>query len=68
LEDTTHSLRFTTVSQYSPSDWLEVEYDRSDWVEERLVAVLRTGVEGLLQEVRVFFFLLVLTNSSYRPQ
>lgn len=51
LVDSTHSLRFTTVTQYCPEDWLEVEYDRSDWVEERLVGVLRTGVEGLLQEV-----------------
>ncbi len=53
LADATHSLRFTTVTQHCPADWLEIEYDRSDWVEERLVGVLRTGVEGLLQEVRL---------------
>ena len=51
LHDPTHSLRFTTTSQPSPGDWLDVEYEKSDWVEERLVEVLRTGVEVLAQDV-----------------
>lgn len=51
LHDPAHSLRFTTVSQPSPKDWLEVEYEQSDWVEERLVDVLRVGVEVLAQDV-----------------
>lgn len=51
LHDPCHSLRFTTVSQPCPGDWLEVEYERSDWVEERLVDVLRNGVEILAQDV-----------------
>jgi len=50
LHDPSHSLRFTTVSQPSPADWLEVEYEKSDWVEERLVEVLRTGVEIVAQD------------------
>ena len=53
LHDPAHSLRFTTASQPCPADWLEVEYERSDWVEERLVEVLRTGVEILAQDVSV---------------
>jgi len=51
LQDPAHSLRFTTVSQPSPADWLDVEYEHSDWVEERLVEVLRTGVEVIAQDV-----------------
>lgn len=55
LQDPTHSLRFTTVSQPSPGDWLDVEYENSDWVEERLVEVLRTGVEIIAQDVSLIF-------------
>lgn len=51
LHDPVHSLRFTSVSQPTPADWLEVEYERSDWVEERLVHVLRVGVEVVAQDV-----------------
>lgn len=51
LHDPTHSLRFCTVSQPVPGDWLDVEYERSDWVEERLVDVLRVGVEVIAQDV-----------------
>ena len=54
LHDPTHSLRFSTVSQPSPADWLEVEYEMSDWVEERLVDVLRTGMEVLAQDVSAY--------------
>ncbi|WVF65670.1 hypothetical protein IAT40_000401 [Kwoniella sp. CBS 6097] len=50
LQDPTHSLAFTTVSQPTPSDWMEVEYERSEWVEERLVEVLRTAVEVIAQD------------------
>ena len=31
---------------------MDVEYERSDWVEERLVDVIRVGVEIVIQEVR----------------
>jgi hypothetical protein len=31
---------------------MDVPYDVSDWVEERLVDVLRNGVETIVQEVR----------------
>lgn len=51
LVDPQHDLQFTTVSQPSPGDWLDVDYDKSDWVEERLVEVLRTGVEIVAQDV-----------------
>lgn len=51
LSDPAHSLERTTISQAVPADWLTVEYDRSDWVEERLVDVLRVGVEVVVQEV-----------------
>ena len=61
LQDPTHSLRFTTVSQPSPADWLDVEYDKSDWVEERLVEILRTGVEVVAQDVCLSTVLAPLT-------
>lgn len=51
LHDDVHSLKHSTVTQYSPSDWLDVEYEKSDWVEERLVDVLRVGVEVVVQDV-----------------
>jgi predicted membrane GTPase involved in stress response len=51
LHDPAHSLRFTTTTQPVPGDWLEVEYEQSDWVEERLVDVLKTGIEVIAQDV-----------------
>ena len=62
LHDPVHSLRFTSVSQPSPADWLEVEYERSDWVEERLVDVLRTGVEIVAQDVSTVALPLVIST------
>lgn len=53
IQDPSHGLRFTTVSQPAPGDWLEVEYDKSDWVEERLVEILRNSVEVIAQDVRI---------------
>ncbi|ODO01649.1 hypothetical protein I350_06473 [Cryptococcus amylolentus CBS 6273] len=50
LEDPEHKLTFTTVTQPTPEDWMEVEYERSEWVEERLVEVIRTGVEVVAQD------------------
>jgi hypothetical protein len=52
LHDDVHGLKQSTVTQYSPADWMDVEYERSDWVEERLVDVIRVGVEIVIQEVR----------------
>jgi hypothetical protein len=51
LQDPSHGIRFVTATQPTPGDWLDVEYERSDWVEERLVEVLRTGVEIIAQDV-----------------
>ncbi|WWC91330.1 uncharacterized protein L201_006273 [Kwoniella dendrophila CBS 6074] len=50
LKDPQHSLTFTTISQPSPSDWMDVEYEKSEWVEERLVEILRTSVEVIAQD------------------
>ncbi|KAG7528615.1 hypothetical protein FFLO_06038 [Filobasidium floriforme] len=50
LHDDVHGLKQSTVTQYSPADWMDVEYERSDWVEERLVDVIRVGVEIVIQE------------------
>lgn len=50
LQDPVNDIQFTTVSQPAPADWLEVEYERSDWVEERLVDVIRASVEVLAQD------------------
>jgi len=51
LHDPVHNLRFSTVSQGVPADWLEVDYEQSEWVEERLVDVIRVGVEIIAQDV-----------------
>lgn len=50
LQDPVNDIQFTTVSQPAPGDWLDVPYERSDWVEERLVDVIRTSVEVLAQD------------------
>ncbi|WVO18301.1 hypothetical protein L204_106016 [Cryptococcus depauperatus] len=50
LDDPEHSLNFTTVTQPSPSDWIDVPYEQSKWVEERLVEVLKTSVEVIAQD------------------
>ncbi|KAL7421174.1 hypothetical protein Q5752_004059 [Cryptotrichosporon argae] len=50
LQDPAHALRFVTVSQPAPTGWLEVEYERSDWVEERLVDIIRVAVEVIAQD------------------
>lgn len=53
LRDPSHGLQFSTVTQPVPGDWLDVEYEKSDWVEERLVDVLKTGTEVIAQDVSV---------------
>jgi len=63
LHDPVHSLRFSSVTQSVPKDWLEVEYEQSDWVEERLVDVLRVGVEVIAQDVGFCFHLDPITLS-----
>ena len=68
LHDPTHSLRFLTISQPAPGDWLDVEYERSDWVEERLVDVLRTGVEILAQDYVATRMGLKPSTGRTRPQ
>ncbi|TXT08752.1 hypothetical protein VHUM_02880 [Vanrija humicola] len=50
LRDPSHGLQFSTVTQPVPGDWLDVEYEKSDWVEERLVDVLKTGTEVIAQD------------------
>lgn len=52
IHDDVHSLRHSTVTQSVPADWLEIEYEKSDWVEERLVDILRNGTMIAMQEVR----------------
>lgn len=72
LQDPTHDLQFVTVSQPSPGDWLDVEYDKSDWVEERLVEVIKTSVEIVAQDVSLSFegsmLTLAVRFDSYGPQ
>lgn len=65
LQDPTHELQFTTVSQPSPGDWLDVEYDKSDWVEERLVEVLKTSVEIVAQDVGIWLLPWPTANVQY---
>ena len=50
LRDPVNDIQFTSVSQPAPGDWLDVPYERSDWVEERLVDVIRTSVEIVAQD------------------
>ncbi|GAB5589010.1 hypothetical protein Unana1_03910 [Umbelopsis nana] len=50
LTDTKHQLEFHGLSQSIPKKWLEIPYEENEWVEEKLVKVLRLSLTTIAQE------------------
>lgn len=50
LTDTKHQLEFHGLSQSIPKKWLEVPYEENEWVEEKLIKVLRLSLTTIAQE------------------
>lgn len=50
LVDPTHQLRFKTYSQSMPQSWLDVPYEESEWVEDKMVEMIRMAVTTIAQD------------------
>ena len=50
LVDPTHQLRFKTYSQSMPQSWLDVPYEESEWVEDKMVEMIRMSVTTIAQD------------------
>lgn len=50
LEDPTNQLSFQTYSQSIPMAWLDIPYEENEWVEDKMVDVLRMAVTTVAQD------------------
>ncbi|KAI9320756.1 maintenance of telomere capping protein 1 [Dichotomocladium elegans] len=50
LIDPTHQLRFKTFSQAIPQPWLDIPYEENEWVEDKMVDVIRMAVTTIAQD------------------
>ncbi|KAI8096237.1 maintenance of telomere capping protein 1 [Halteromyces radiatus] len=50
LEDPTNQLSFQTYSQSIPLAWLDIPYEENEWVEDKMVDVLRMAVTTVAQD------------------
>lgn len=50
LEDPTNQLSFQTYSQSIPLSWLDIPYEENEWVEDKMVDVLRMAVTTIAQD------------------
>lgn len=50
LSDPRHKLEFQGLSQSIPKRWLEIPYEENEWVEEKLVKILRLSLTTIAQE------------------
>lgn len=50
MVDPTHSLKFKTYSQTIALDWLDVPYEENEWVEDKMVEVIRMAVTTIAQD------------------
>jgi hypothetical protein len=50
LSDPKHQLEFQGLSQSIPKRWLEIPYEENEWVEEKLVRILRLALTTIAQE------------------
>lgn len=50
LVDPTHQLKFRTYSQAMPLPWLDVPYEESEWVEDKMAEVIRMAVTTVAQD------------------
>ncbi|CAG8576011.1 15492_t:CDS:2 [Dentiscutata erythropus] len=50
LTDPTHNLTFKTFSQALPVSWLDVPYEENEWVEAKMVSVIKLAVQSIAQD------------------
>ncbi|ORX61782.1 hypothetical protein DM01DRAFT_1332361 [Hesseltinella vesiculosa] len=50
LQDPTHQLHFQTFSQSIPLTWLDIPYEENEWVEDKMIDVLRAAVTTVAQD------------------
>lgn len=50
MVDPTHNLKFKTYSQSLPSTWLDIPYEENEWVEDKMVDVIRMSVTTIAQD------------------
>ncbi|CAG8775278.1 22823_t:CDS:2 [Cetraspora pellucida] len=50
LNDPTHNLTFKTFSQALPVNWLDVPYEENEWVEAKMVSVIKLAVQSIAQD------------------
>lgn len=61
MVDPTHNLKFKTYSQSLPLSWLEIPYEENEWVEDKMVDIIRMSVTSIAQDY-------VWTRMSGSPQ
>ncbi|KAI8067871.1 hypothetical protein BC940DRAFT_256759 [Gongronella butleri] len=50
LHDPTHQLTFQTLSQSIPLPWLDIPYEENEWVDDKIVDVLRGAITTIAQD------------------
>ncbi|KAF0488453.1 maintenance of telomere capping protein 1 [Gigaspora margarita] len=50
LTDPTHNLTFKTFSQALPVGWLDIPYEENEWVEAKMVSVIKLAVQSIAQD------------------
>lgn len=59
--DPTHNLKFKTYSQSLSLSWLDIPYEENEWVEDKMVDIIRMSVTSIAQDY-------VWTRMSGGPQ
>jgi hypothetical protein len=50
MVDPTHHLKFKTYSQTLPISWLDIPYEENEWVEDKMVDIIRMSVTSIAQD------------------
>lgn len=50
MVDPTHHLKFKTYSQSLPLSWLDIPYEENEWVEDKMVDIIRMSVTSIAQD------------------
>lgn len=61
MVDPNNKLKFKTYSQSMPLNWLDIPYEENEWVEDKMVDILRMSVTSIAQDY-------VWTRMSGSPQ
>ncbi|KAI8981516.1 hypothetical protein BDB01DRAFT_724164 [Pilobolus umbonatus] len=50
MVDPTHNLQFKSYSQSMPLSWLDIPYEENEWVEDKMVDMIRMAVTSIAQD------------------